>query len=61
MQNDTHIATYGSRMNIHQVFSGQVGGVELGHEVVGVGVLVGALLVGGRYLLHVVTYAEKFS
>ena len=44
---------------MYKVFSGQVGGVELVHEVVGVGVLVGVLLGGGRDLLHAVIYAKK--
>ena len=51
------IATVGSWINIYHAFSGQVGGEELGHEVVVVAVLVGVLLVGGRDLLHAVIYA----
>ena len=57
MHIDTHIATVGSWINIYHDFSGQVGGVELGHEVVVVAVLVGVLLGVRRDLLHVVIYA----
>ena len=57
MHNIAHIATYGTWIDVYQVFSGQVGVVELGHEVVGVGVLVGVLLGGDRDLLHAVIYA----
>ena len=57
MHNNTLIATVGSWINIYHAFSGQVGGVELGHEVMVVAVLVGVLLVGGRDLLHAVIYA----
>ena len=57
MNNIAHITTLGTSIDVYQVFSGQVGGVELGHEVVVVCVLVGVLLVGGRDLLHAVIYA----
>ena len=55
--NEVHIAIVGSWIDIYHVFSDKVGGVELGHEVVGVGVLVGVLLGGDRDLLHAVIYA----
>ena len=57
MHNIAHIATYGTWIDVYQVFSGQVGVVELGHEVVGVGVLVGVLLGEDRDLFHAVIYA----
>ena len=57
MDNTAHIATVGSWINVYHVFSGQVGGVELGHEVVRVGVIVGVLLGGDRDLLHAVIHA----
>ena len=58
MVNKTHIVSVGNSVNMYKVFSGQVGGVELVHEVVGVGVLVGVLLGGGRDLRHPATYAK---
>ena len=49
-----YIDTVRSSMNIDNAFSGHVGGVELVHEVVLVGVLVVVLLREGRDPLHAV-------
>ena len=52
-----HNVRVGTNLNINHAFSGHVEGVELEHDVVGVGVLVAVLLGGGGDLLHAVIYA----
>ena len=61
MLNRSHILTAESTINVDNVFSGHVGGVEHVHEAIGVGVLVSVLLREGRDLLHVVICDKKFS
>ena len=57
MLNEMPNVKVGTNMNIYHPFSGHVEGVELKHDVVGVGVVVAVLLGGGGYLLHAVVYA----